>query len=134
MWLYNKKEVNRLSDIPKGAIGFIYIIINQNTKEWYVGKKSLFSHRTMPPLKGYTRRRKVTKESDWVDYSSSNKSVKEWVSPIREIVHYAYTKKELTYREMQAIVCLNGLEDDKCLNENVLVMFFPKDLIKDKKG
>jgi len=134
MWLYNNKQVNRLSDIPKGAVGFIYIIINKDTKQWYVGKKSLFSFRTMPPLKGYTRKRKVVKESDWVNYSSSNKSVKEWISPTREILYYAYSKKELTYREMQAIVCLNGLEDDKCLNENVLGKFFPKDLVNDKKS
>lgn len=130
MWLYNNKEVNRLSDIPKGAVGFIYMLTNKDTGEWYVGKKSLYSFRTMPPLKGYTRKRKVVKESDWVNYSSSNKSVKEWVSPIREILHYCHSKKELTYREMQAIVCLNGLEDEKCLNENVLGKFFPKDLEK----
>ena len=128
MWLYKDKEVKRLSDIPKGVVGFCYIITNQETGEWYVGKKSLYSYRKLPPLKGYTRKRKVVKESDWVNYSSSNKLVKNWNSPTKEILQYCYTKKQMTYYEIQAIVCLNGLEDDKCLNENLLGKFFPKDL------
>lgn len=130
MWLYKNKQVHRLADIPKGVVGFIYLIVNQDTGEWYVGKKSVLSFRTMPPLKGMKRKRKVVKESDWLTYSSSNKLVKEWISPHKEILEYCYTKKQLTYREMQAIVCMNGLEDPKCLNENVLGKFFPKDLEK----
>jgi len=130
MWLYKNKQVHRLADIPKGVVGFIYMIVNQDTGEWYVGKKSVLSFRTMPPLKGTKRKRKVVKESDWLNYSSSNKLVKNWISPHKEILEYCTTKKQLTYRELEAIVCMKGLEDEKCLNENVLGKFFPKDLEK----
>lgn len=130
MWLYRNKEVKSLSDIPEGTVGYVYIIINRETTEWYVGKKSLFSFRTLPPLKGMKRKRKVIKESDWLTYSSSNSTVKEWVSPHKEILEYCTSKKQLTYRETEAIMCMKGLEDPKCLNENILGKFFPKDLEK----
>lgn len=128
-WTYENKNVERLSDIPKGVVGFVYLITNKETGQWYAGKKSLFSYRKLQPLKGYSRKRKVVKESDWATYSSSNKYVKEWISPNREIIQYCYSKKQMTYYELQAIICLNGLEDDKCLNENALGKFFPKDLV-----
>lgn len=130
MWIYRNKPVERLSDIPEGVIGFVYMIVNTETTEHYFGKKSLYSQRTLPPLKGQRRKRKVTKESDWLKYQSSNDTVKSWISPMKEIIEYCYTKKELTYREMQAIVCMQGLEDEKCLNDNVLGKFFRADLKK----
>lgn len=129
-WKYKKTVVEGLSDIPEGTIGFIYLIVNEDTREWYVGKKSLYSMRTLPPLKGTKRKRKVTKESDWLKYQSSSKIVKEWISPYKEIIEYCPTKKMLTFREMQAIICMNGMEDDKCLNDNVLGKFFKSDFQK----
>ena len=128
MWIYRNKPVERLADIPEGVIGFVYLIVNPDTAEHYFGKKSLYAQRTLPPLKGQRRKRKVTKESDWLTYQSSNSTVKSWVSPYKEIIEYCYTKKELTYRELQAIVCMQCLEDEKCLNDNVLGKFFPADL------
>ena len=38
----------------------------------------------------------------------------------------------LTVRELQAILCMNGLEDDKCLNDNVLGKIFRGDFEKEK--
>ena len=131
MWLYRNKQVERLADIPEKAQGFVYMIINTETMEYYIGKKNIYALRTLPPLKGERRKRKVVKESNWLTYQSSNDTVKSWVSPMKEIIEYCYTKKELTFRELQAIVCLQGLEDDKCLNDNVLGKFFRKDLVKD---
>ena len=55
-WHYNGKPVNELSDMPDGTIGFIYKITNKETGQFYIGKKSLYSHRTLPPLKGYKRK------------------------------------------------------------------------------
>jgi len=49
---------------------------------------------------------------------------------MKEILEYCYSKKELTFREIQAIICMQGLEDDKCLNDNILGKFFRKDLQK----
>ena len=130
MWKYRKTYVTQLDQMPEGVIGFVYIIINPDTLEWYVGKKFTQSLRTLPPLKGQTRKRKVVKESNWLTYQSSNDTVKAWVSPMKEILEYCYSKKELTFREIQAIICMQGLEDDKCLNDNILGKFFRKDLQK----
>ena len=77
-WTYNGKCITEISDMPEGTIGFIYKITNGETGQYYIGKKSLYSHRTLPPLKGYKRKRKVVKESKWIDYRSSNASVQLW--------------------------------------------------------
>jgi len=132
MWIYKNTEVTDISQIPEGVIGFVYLIVNKDTGEHYFGKKSLYSSRTLKPLKGSKRKRKVTKMSDWLKYQSSNSTVKNWNSPYKEIIEYCYTKKMLTVKELQAILCMNGLEDDKCLNDNVLGKIFRGDFEKEK--
>jgi hypothetical protein len=97
MWHYDEKTVSTLSDIPFGVIGFVYLITNTETGKYYVGKKSLFTTRHLPPLKGKTRRRKVTKESKWTGYKSSNKDVQKWKHFDKTILDWAYSKKQLTY-------------------------------------
>ena len=74
-WLYEDKEVKSLDDVPKGATGFIYLISNVDG-QCYIGKKSLYSTVTRPPLKGTRKKRKVTKPSNWLTYKSSNKVVR----------------------------------------------------------
>lgn len=126
-WLYNNNKISSISEIPEGVVGFIYQIINQDTNEWYIGKKSLYSHRTLPPLKGYKRKRKVTKESDWIKYQSSSQTVKQWNSPVKIILKYCYSKKEMTYEEIRALMCNYALEDPNCLNENISGKFFKEE-------
>ena len=65
--------ITEITDMPEGTIGFVYMITNKEDGKFYIGKKSLYSHRTLPPLKGYKRKRKVIKESNWGHYNSSNK-------------------------------------------------------------
>lgn len=124
MWKYNNIEITQLSQIPEEVVGFIYVIQNKDTGEYYIGKKSLYSTRTLPPLKGTRRKRKVTKQSDWLNYQSSSKIVKEWVSPNKGILKYCYSKKEMTYEEIRALMCNYALEDPKCVNENINGKFF----------
>lgn len=132
MWLYKDKEIEDITQIPENVFGFVYMIINNDTTEYYIGRKNLYSERTLPPLKGQKRKRKVTKESNWVSYKSSNPVVKTWDNTYREIIEFVYTKKMLTVREMQAILCLQGLEDPKCLNDNILGKVFRGDFEKEK--
>ena len=127
-WHYNGKPVNELSDMPDGTIGFIYKITNKETGQFYIGKKSLYSHRTLPPLKGYKRKRKVIKESKWVDYNSSNKEVKGWLEAHKQILKYCTTKKSLTYYELKEQFRHDCLEREESLNDNLLGKFFRKDL------
>lgn len=59
--------------------GFVYLIERLNAKErekkFYWGCKQFFSKLTKPPLKGKTRKRKITKESDWRSYYGSSKEL-----------------------------------------------------------
>lgn len=124
MWLYQGETIASVEQMPEGTIGFIYVIQNTDTNQWYIGKKSLYSLRTLPPLKGEKRKRKVTKESDWRRYQSSNLTVRAWISPIKTILKYCTTKKQLTYWENKALYCKDALLDDKCLNDNISGKFF----------
>ena len=129
-WVYEDEEVNSIEDVPKGATGFIYLISNVDGL-CYIGKKSLYSTITRPALKGTRKKRKVTKESNWLTYKSSNKVVKEWPEweiTKRVIINYAYTKKHLTYLECHALFTLNVLRSDVFLNDNILGKFFGSDL------
>ena len=144
-WTYNGRAITEISDMPEGTIGFIYKITNGETGQYYIGKKSLYSHRTLPPLKGYKRKRKVVKESKWVDYRSSNPSVQLWFHSNEmaleqeprgqindtlelKILRFCKSKKSLTYYELQEQFSHNVLADELSLNDNLLGKFFRKDL------
>tara|TARA_B000000557_G_scaffold262419_1_gene263182 strand:+ start:460 stop:852 length:393 start_codon:yes stop_codon:yes gene_type:complete len=127
-WYYEGRVITELSDIPEGSIGFIYKITNKETRQFYIGKKSLYSHRTLPPLKGYKRKRKVIKESKWKDYGSSNKEVQGWLEVHKQILRFCSTKKALTYYELKEQFRHDCLELEECLNDNLLGKFFKKDL------
>ena len=50
MWIYKDTEVTDISQIPEGVVGFVYMISNPDTKEYYFGKKSCYSNRTLKPV------------------------------------------------------------------------------------
>ena len=144
-WKYNGRSITEISDMPEGTIGFIYKITNGQTGQYYIGKKSIYSHRTLPPLKGYKRKRKVVIESKWQDYRSSNPTVQLWFhenqvalnedrrSDINDrlelkILRFCSSKKSLTYYELQEQFSHDVLADEQSLNDNLLGKFFRKDL------
>lgn len=124
MWYYNEKPISKLEDIPKGVIGFVYLITNRDTGFYYVGKKSIYSTRKLSPLQGYKRKRVVTKESNWTGYMSSNKDVQKWCYVDKCILDWAYSKKQLTYLENKALYCLGVLEDEFSMNGNIGGKFY----------
>ena len=129
-WVYNDKKVNSIDDLPQDCIGFIYKISNIKTNEYYIGKKNIYQRRTLPPLKGYKRKRKVIKESKWQSYRSSNDEVKSWNEEnIKlEILRFCKSKKSLTYYELQEQFSHDVLSDPLSKNDNLLGKFFRKDL------
>jgi len=129
-WVHNGKEVKSIDDLPKDCIGFIYKITNTKTNEYYIGKKNIYQRRTLPPLKGYKRKRKVIKESKWQSYRSSNSEVKEWKEDniTLEILRFCKSKKSLTYYELQEQFSHDVLSDPLSKNDNLLGKFFRKDL------
>ena len=131
-WLW---EGNHIKDeeVPENAVGFIYMIQHIPTGKYYIGKKNLFSKRTLPPLKGMKRKRKVIKESDWKSYMSSNQWIKEEASADitsfkKKILQFCYSAKSLTYYELYWQFKYNVLADENSLNDNLLGKFFRKDL------
>lgn len=134
-WIYKNKKIDNLDKFPKECFGFIYEIVHLQSGKKYIGKKQLMSNRTLPPLKGQKRKRKVVKESDWKTYYGSQKEIKELVKENRgegfkrEILQFCFTKKQLTYYELKWQFAKGVLESDDYLNDNLLGKFFKKDLI-----
>lgn len=138
-WTYKGKIVNTIEDIPEGVVGFIYRISSVDNEWSYIGKKNFYSFRTLPPLKGMKRKRKVVKESDWLTYTSSNKTVKEYIKNggdkgiKREILMYCTSKKLLTYYENKFLYCNEVIEPkSNYLNDNISGKMFKSDW--DKKN
>lgn len=124
MWKYKNTVVTDITDVPAGVVAFIYKITNNETRQVYYGKKSMYSTRTLPPLKGTRKKRKVTKLSRWADYKSSNKEVQEWTDTTREILKWCYSQREATYEEARILMCSGAMEDENCLNGNILGRFY----------
>jgi hypothetical protein len=103
MWILNGVEFT--SGMIGDHVGFVYMITNLTNNKKYVGKKLFESKRTLPPLKGKTRKRKVTKESDWMTYYGSSEELMLLVetngpeSFKREILHLCRSRGEMSYLE-----------------------------------
>jgi hypothetical protein len=135
MWLYKDKEINSIEDMPADTFGFVYLVTHTPSGKKYLGKKQLIANRTLPPLKGQKKKRKIQKESDWKTYYGSQSEVKQLVKEskdklefVREIIIFTSTKKQLTYFETKLQFVNEVLENDEYLNSNILGKFFRKDL------
>jgi hypothetical protein len=128
MWTYKDKNITCIEDLPDTAIGFVYKISFPDMDLHYIGRKNLHSKKTLPPLKGYTRKRKIVQESNWLNYYSSNEDVKLLVQQgqacTREILVVAETLRRLTYLETKELFVNSVLEKDEYLNGNILGKFF----------
>ena len=133
MWLYKNKEVNSIEDMPEGTFGFIYEVLHKPTGRKYLGKKVLQFNRTLPPLKGQKRKRKVVKESDWKTYYGSHAEIKGLIKEQkqdefeRNILQFVPTKKLLTYFECKYLFINEVLEHQEYINDNILAKFYRKD-------
>lgn len=93
--------------IPDNFYGFIYLIENKINSKKYIGKKQCLSHRTKKPLKGKSRKRHIIKESDWKEYTGSNKILNEDILNIGKnnfnlyILKFCHSKWELAYEEIK---------------------------------
>ncbi len=131
---------------PEEYFGFVYRITNLQSGKFYIGRKQLSSTTTKALTKKElleqtdkrsSKKKKVTKESNWKNYWGSNKALLEDVKTLgkenfkREILTLCRTKKELTYYEMHH-QCMYGvlLLPELTYNDNILGKFFPRDLIQ----
>ena len=133
MWKYKDEVIESIEDMPEGTFGFIYEVIHNPTGRRYLGKKVLQFNRTLPPLKGMKRKRKVVKESDWKTYYGSHAEIKGLIKEgkqeefSREILQYVPTKKLLTYFECKYLFIKEVLEHNEYINDNILAKFYRKD-------
>lgn len=110
-WEYDKEAK------PSENQGFIYLIVNKETKRAYIGKKQYFSVTTLPPLKGYKRKRKKYTEMKWRDYTGSSQELNEDIKKLGKekfqfiILCECETKAELTYTESNLQHEMNVLTD-----------------------
>jgi hypothetical protein len=138
MWLYQNKVIESTEQMPEGTYGFIYEVTHQPTGRKYIGKKVLEFNRTLPPLKGTKRKRKIVKESDWKTYYGSHKEILGLIKEnkqeefTREILQYVPSKKLLTYFECKYLFIKEVLEGNDYINDNILAKFYRKDFYNDK--
>jgi hypothetical protein len=138
-------EYDSVDKFPKGCIGFVYEITNTRTGKFYIGKKSLFSNTkkrlTKKEIAEHTgpgkkpTKKLVTKESNWLDYWGSNKTMLKEIEESgtdifrRKILKFCFNKKQLTYWEVHFQCVFNVLLIEDSYNDNVLAKFFRRDLI-----
>ncbi len=130
-WLHNNEEITSL---PSGVVGFVYLIKNHDTGRMYIGKKSATHKIRRPPLKGYKRARLDVKDSGWQRYYGSCDELKADVKELgqdrfgREILHFCYSKKEMTYFEVKEQFARGVIESDLYYNSSILGKFHAQDI------
>jgi hypothetical protein len=136
MWIFNNKQV-KAEDIPTGAIGFIYLITNLTNNKKYIGKK-LLTMASSKQVKG--KKIKTRKPSDWVNYWSSCKELKDDVLLLgadkfkREILYFTYTISTHTYLEEREQYDRRVLESEDYYNENIGFKILKKNILNKIKN
>ncbi|MFQ2266828.1 hypothetical protein ACK321_12260 [Aeromonas hydrophila] len=99
--------------------GFIYRIDNTRTGQYYIGKKSFWSRVKETKKSSPKYGKRVTKESNWKDYQSSNAEVQGWAISDCEhsVLYLCGSKYELAYREVQSLIECQALRDPVCMNQ-----------------
>lgn len=144
MWIHCENKVKTLADFPAGAIGFIYKITNITNGKVYYGRKTCCGLRKkkltkkdklLPENKRKKFKYVMAEYKGWQDYTGSseylNEDIKQGDKIKKEIVRFCYNKTQLTYYELEAIICNDGLLDPNCYNGNIGGKLFPKQLTKD---
>jgi hypothetical protein len=143
-WTYKGKVITELTDMPESTFGFIYEITHLPTGRKYLGKKQLMSVQTKALGKKElalltdgraSKKKKVTKESDWKNYYGSQAEIKQLVKDgnkedfKREILEFVPTRKLLTYYETKYLFINDVLvPGSNYINDNILGKFFSRDL------
>ena len=143
MWLYQGKEIKEITDMPENIFGFIYIVTHTPTGRKYLGKKQLISVQKKALGKKElalltdgraSKKKTVTKESDWKTYYGSHPEIKQLIKDkkhlefTREILMFVPNKKLLTYYETKYLFMNEVLEPgSNYFNDSILGKYYKKD-------
>lgn len=112
------------TEIPAGAFGFIYRIINLTTGRFYIGRKQFISV-TRKKVAGRKNRKVVRKETKWREYTGSNNELNKDVEFFGkenfsyEVLAIGYTKGQCNYLEENVQHRLNVVIDGNTYNDSV---------------
>ena len=133
-WVFENKIVDEL---PEDCVGLVYLITNTTNNRKYIGKKLARFKRSRPPLKGKTRKRRYTVESDWRDYWGSNDELKADVENLgtekftREILYYCNSKAECSYIEAREQFSRQVLETKEYYNGIIQIKVHGSHILKE---
>lgn len=143
MWYYLNEPVRSIEQLPDGEelFGFVYRITNLITGKIYIGRKQILS-RTKKPLakrdQSTDKRKKkytyVIKETNWREYYGSSESLLKDIRELgaecfrRDMIELAYTKKYLTWAEIEHQIKNDVLRVDS-YNDNVMGRYYRKDIV-----
>jgi hypothetical protein len=135
MWIYNGEPFT--SEMIGDYQGFVYEITDLQTNRKYIGKKFFYSMR-QKLVKG--KKKRIKSESDWKEYWSSSKQVKDIVESKgkqnlrREILKLCKKKSACNYWELKLQIIndvLQALDENGeriYLNENIGLRYYPSNI------
>ncbi len=102
-WVYDGREFT--SDDIGDFYGFVYRITNLVTGHDYVGRKYFKTIQKLKPLKGFKRKRKSVKETNWKEYWGSSNRLTTDIEELglenfkREIICLCESRGDTNYME-----------------------------------
>ena len=142
-WMYRGLEITP-ADVPEGSVGFCYLVYDYTYDMIYIGKKQLTSTNRKKigvREKKSTKTRKTfkvtVKDSDWMNYNTSCKPLQERLKTAKkgeirkEILEFAYSKKNLSWLELKHQVLKEVLTRGKSYNECIAGRYWARDCIKE---
>lgn len=142
-WEHNGEEITSLSQMPEGTLGFIYKIHNLDTGKYYIGRKTVAGNKKrkltakeklLPENKRKTFIIEHKESPGWKTYCGSNDTLKDEVKKganvKKEILHYCFTKAEITYMETREILCSGALVDERSYNGWIKATIYKKFLLE----